>query len=62
MLLDMIAAILAGGRATHDIRKDPRAKAEFAVSQVFIALRIPDDETSKGICLSPLALIALNSV
>jgi 3-dehydro-L-gulonate 2-dehydrogenase len=50
ILLDMVAAVLAGGRATHDIRKDG-ARSEFAVSQVFIAIRVPanDGASSDGV-------------
>jgi 3-dehydro-L-gulonate 2-dehydrogenase len=37
LLLDILAAVLSGGLATHDITKQP---AEIASSQVFIALDI----------------------
>jgi len=36
MLLDMMAALLSGGRATHEIPADP--ERETGLSQVFIAV------------------------
>ena len=41
-----MAAVLAGGRSTLDIRQ--AGKVEHAVSQVYIALRIPDDGAAAG--------------
>ncbi len=35
-MLDLLAAMLSGGKATHDIEPDPLA--ETAVSQIFIAV------------------------
>ena len=35
-MLDLLAAVLSGGRATHEITADP--EAETALSQVFIAI------------------------
>jgi 3-dehydro-L-gulonate 2-dehydrogenase len=36
LLLDMVAAVLSGGRATHEIQRDPLHETEL--SQVFLAL------------------------
>jgi 3-dehydro-L-gulonate 2-dehydrogenase len=39
LVLDMIAAMLSGGRATHQISPDP--EHETGISQIFIALSLP---------------------
>jgi 3-dehydro-L-gulonate 2-dehydrogenase len=49
LMLDLLAAVLSGGRATHEIAADP--EAETALSQVFIAIDpsvlSPQDETER---------------
>jgi len=38
IVLDMVAAVLSGGRATHDVPADP--ERETGLSQVFIAIDV----------------------
>jgi 3-dehydro-L-gulonate 2-dehydrogenase len=49
LMLDLLAAVLSGGRATHEIAAEP--EAETALSQVFIAIDpaslSPQDETDR---------------
>ncbi|HEX8137017.1 MAG TPA: 3-dehydro-L-gulonate 2-dehydrogenase [Pyrinomonadaceae bacterium] len=44
LMLDMLAALLSGGRATHEIQADP--DLEVGLSQVFLAFNVssPDEE------------------
>lgn len=51
LTLDMIAAMLSGGRATHQIELDP--ERETKISQIFIAINLPSlDQTGEA---APLA-------
>ena len=53
ILLDLLAAMLSGGRATCDIDRNP--ESETAISQVFIAFRPPDHPGLVDRVLSSLA-------
>jgi len=44
LMLDMVAAILSGGAATHQIPADPEREA--GVSQVFVAIAPPDPDAA----------------
>jgi 3-dehydro-L-gulonate 2-dehydrogenase len=45
LVLDMMAALLAGGRATHQIEQD--LERETGLSQVFIAFALPSDGAAR---------------
>lgn len=56
LLLDLVAVVLSGGRATYQIPPDPRREA--GVSQVFIAIdpsQLPDRATSPDVVTGILA-------
>ena len=57
MLLDMMAALLSGGRATHEIPADP--ERETGLSQVFIAV---DPSRFAGVDTSRIADSVIDSL
>jgi 3-dehydro-L-gulonate 2-dehydrogenase len=57
LMLDILAAVLSGGRATHEIAPDPLQ--ETALSQVFIAIDVASLDPA-GAALSPVEAILAN--
>jgi len=49
LLLDMMAAVLSGGKAIHEIgRQGPTPLDEYNITQVFIAISLPQGVTREG--------------